>query len=66
MGGENRTGIKAKCIPMHPSASWFPGSSIVEHSAFDRMLGVCEVKSGLQVREAKALFVSQSDVNDLL
>jgi hypothetical protein len=30
------------------------------------MLGVREVKSGLQVDEAKALFVSQSDVNNLL
>jgi hypothetical protein len=37
---------------------------VVEHSAFDRMLGVCEVKSGLQVGEAKALFCNQSDVNN--
>ena len=36
----------------------------VEHSAFDRMLGVCEVKSGLQVGEAKAFFCDQSDVNN--
>jgi hypothetical protein len=28
------------------------------------MLGVCEVKSGLQVGEAKALFGNQSDVNN--
>jgi len=35
-----------------------------EHSAFDRTLGVCEVKSGLQVGEAKALFCSPSDVNN--
>jgi len=36
----------------------------VEHSAFDRMLGVCEVKSGLQHGEATALSCSQSDVNN--
>jgi hypothetical protein len=30
----------------------------------DRMLGVCEVKSGLQVGAAKALFCNQSDVNN--
>jgi hypothetical protein len=38
--------------------------SVVEHSAFDRMPGVCEVKSGLQVGEATALFCNQSDVNN--